>query len=349
VLVKVLVDALVTATGAAGIGAYAEGLVGALGASAGVEVVVVGVAGRGSRVAGVERVAVEPGAGLAARSLWRERHLARIVREHRADAVLAVNPELPLRRLPVPALVVVHDVFPLTSPRLTGRAKQLRFRLTLPAVCARASHVVCVSEATRDALARSLRVPGEKLRVIGEGPSPLPVLARAPAEPPRLLYVGELYKRKNLHTLLAALRESGLHLDMVGPARERALAALHAQLDAWGLRDRVVHHGFVSDEGLARLYARAAALVLPSLEEGFGRPLLDAMTLGVPAVASDIPALRELAGGGALLVRDPLDPAEWGGAIERALGDSGLAERGRRRAVAYSWPEVARQFAQLLR
>ena len=90
---------------------------------------------------------------------------------------------------------------------------------------------------------------------------------------------------------------------------------------------------------------RATALVLPSLDEGFGRPLLDAFVRDVPAIASDIPALRELSGGAALLVAEPHDPEAWRKALARAP-EPGMVARGRERAAAYAWPEVARRVAR---
>jgi glycosyltransferase involved in cell wall biosynthesis len=113
----------------------------------------------------------------------------------------------------------------------------------------------------------------------------------------------------------------------------------------------VEHLGFVSPQRLAELYAGAAALVLPSVDEGFGRPLLDAFARGVPAIASDIPALREVSGGAAHLVAKPLDPAAWRAAIATVLDGetSAMVERGRKRAEIYAWGAIARQWEQLLR
>jgi glycosyltransferase involved in cell wall biosynthesis len=139
---------------------------------------------------------------------------------------------------------------------------------------------------------------------------------------------------------------------MAGPARDATLAQLRRQLDDWGLNDRVAHAGFVPAPELAELYARASVLVLPSLVEGFGRPLLDAFAQGTPAVASDIPALRELAGDAAVLVDRPRDAAAWRAAIVRVLGDSALQQRladaGRERADAFTWERVAADFERLL-
>jgi glycosyltransferase involved in cell wall biosynthesis len=329
---RICVDAAVAATGASGLSAYADGLVRALRELAEVD------------------LPEPPGGSLPARMAWRELTLPG--RAARADVLLATNPELPLRPLPVPAIVVVHDLFPLTHPELTGRAKRLRFGALLPRVCARASAIVCVSEATRAALEEHVPAARGKTVVIGEGPTELPEAAPVRADRPYLLYVGELYRRKNLHTLLRAL-PGGVDLVLAGRARAGTLEALERQVRDWGLAGRVRHEGFVPPARLAALQAGALGVALPSLAEGFGRPLLDAMAAGTPALASDIPALSELAGGAALLVPDPLDPAAWRAAIERLRTDASLraelSERGRERARAYDWRGIAERVLELAR
>jgi glycosyltransferase involved in cell wall biosynthesis len=294
---------------AAGIAAYAEGLAAALGGLEDVDVTV-----------------VRPPGGVMSRLLWRERN-----RDPDADVLVMTNPELPLRQVPVPTVVVVHDVFPLTSPSLTGPSQRLRFKLLLPRVCERATRIVCVTEATRTALREHVEVDPV---VIGQGPSAFPVLPRKPdTDDPYLLFVGEPFPRKNLGTLLEAL--DGRRLLVAGPGEVRGAENV----------------GFVSPQKLAELYAGAAALVLPSVEEGFGRPLLDAFARDVPAIVSDIPALREVSGGAAHLVSQPRDPAAWRAAIAAVLDGetNAMVERGRERAKAYSWDAIAQQWNELLR
>jgi glycosyltransferase involved in cell wall biosynthesis len=272
-----------------------------------------------------EVTVVRPKGGVVSRLVWRERNPVRDT-----DVLVMTNPELPLRRPAVPTVVVVHDVFPLTSPSLTGRSQRLRFKFLLPRVLAKATHVVCVSAATRAALLEHVEVDPGKVTVIGQGPSSFPVLPREPdTDDPYLLFVGEPFPRKNLDTLLAAL--DGRRLVVAGPGGVRGAE----------------NAGFVSPQRLAELYAGATALVLPSLDEGFGRPILDAFARGVPVIASDIPALREVAGGAAQLVANPRDPSEWRAALSSVQRD--LVERGRERARAYSWDAIARQWDELLR
>jgi glycosyltransferase involved in cell wall biosynthesis len=309
---KVRLDAAIRAPG---IAAYADGLAAAL-----------------AELPDVSVEVVRPTGGVFARAVRRERNR----RAAGEEVVVMTNPELPLRRSPVPEVVVVHDLFPLTVPELTPRGQRLRFRFLLPRVCARVTRVVCVTEATRAALVEHVPVDPDKLAVIGQGRSPLPLLPHEPdTDDPYLLFVGEAFPRKNLDTLLAA---GGPRLVVAGPREVPGAENV----------------GLASPERLAELYAGATALVLPSVEEGFGRPLLDAFACGVPAIASDIPALREVSGGdAALLVDQPRDPAAWRAAIDSVSTDEDLRRRlveaGRRRAEAYAWPAIARQWDDMLR
>jgi glycosyltransferase involved in cell wall biosynthesis len=353
--VRVLVDASVLATRRAGLSAYVQGLVPALGRVPGVEVTAVVPAGDDL---GVPASEAPPSVGrLPLRAAWRERELRGIVARTRAEVLLAPSPELPLRRTGAPSIMVVHDVFPLTSPGLVGRPKRLRFAAMLPRMCARADAIVCVSRASALALHRTVGVPVEAVEVIGEGPTALPP-ATAPAAAPRpyVLAVGEPYRRKGLDVVLRALalpESRGVDLVLAGPAMGEGRERLLRTARALGLGDRVRHEGFVTAERLAALYRGAAALVLPSLDEGFGRALLDAMALGTPAIASDIPALRELGGDAARLVADAVDPAEWARAIGQVAADDALraamVERGRARAAERTWDAVAARFAALAR
>ena len=160
-----------------------------------------------------------------------------------------------------------------------------------------------------------------------------------------LLTVGETSPRKGYETVLRALQhvDEGTSLVMAGPPAgdEQRLAALMAEL---GVEHRVTRLGSVSDQTLAWLYREATALCFPSVAEGFGFPVLEAMAAGLPVLASDIPPTRELVADAALYIPPGEEPA-WAEAI-RALGsDSGLRERlsteGRRRAAGFTWERTA--------
>jgi glycosyltransferase involved in cell wall biosynthesis len=254
-----------------------------------------------------------------------------------------------------PLVVTIHDAVPWTHPEtLTGRG--VRWHRRMAARAARTADLLVVpTRAVRDELARRLPI-GERTLVVGEGvPARLVVPPDADARAARLglptggylAMVGTLEPRKGLDVLLAALaRRSApaLPLFVAGPTGWGRPVAV-ALAERLGLSRRVHLLGRLDDPDLAVLTARATASVLPSRAEGFGLPLLEAMHLGTPVVASDVPALVEVAGGAALCV--PVgDPQALADALSRVAGDAALRESlsraGRLRAGAYSWEAAAR-------
>ena len=162
--------------------------------------------------------------------------------------------------------------------------------------------------------------------------------------------MGTLEPRKNIPALLAAYRRFSegqpdapplVLAGQVTPAAE----AWVAEAQAPPLRGRVVIEGYVSTERRAELYAGAGVLVLPSLDEGFGLPALEAMALGIPVVASNVGALPEVVGDAGILV-DPTDVRGLADALESVATNAGLAERMREAGIArsrgFNWPASAR-------
>ena len=354
---EVLVDATNLKPGQGGIRTYTIGLIEALAARPELSLVVATSVREVADLGPMRLVPVSQRTqGPAARALWRDRNLASLARSSGVDLVLTPVPELPLRRLPVPSVIVVHDVGPLVAPMFYSLAKKLRYQAFLPRTCAAASAVVCVSQATLDGLRASTDTDPGRCTVIGEGPQLLDGASVSGTADPYLLYVGSLDARKNVDTLVDAFAAADpplpARLLIVGPTDPRGAEALRGRLARDGLNERVRHLGFVSAEQLAGLYRDAVALVLPSLYEGFGLPVLEAMKLGTPVVASDISPLREVAQDAALYVSAPLEAEAWRSALARILSDDGLrAELSRAGAAAasrYSWAEVAERFSELL-
>jgi len=169
---------------------------------------------------------------------------------------------------------------------------------------------------------------------------------------PIALCVAAKRAHKNLHGLIRAFSllrdepagDQPVQLVLPGSpnAYERELRALALEL---GLRDRVRFPGWISDQDLEDLYSVAACFVLPTFQEGFGLPVLEAMVREVPVACSDIPVLREVVGDAALLF-DPRDPASIAGAIRRLTGETNLAREliasGRERCRTFTWDRTAR-------
>jgi len=207
---------------------------------------------------------------------------------------------------------------------------------------------VTVSHATADDLLH-LGIPSDRLVVAPLGltslpePEPLSISERPAGS--YLLTVGETSPRKGYSVVLRALSrlDHDLGLVIAGPAAadEHRLRSLTAEL---GLSRRVRRVGAVTDAGLASLYQDATALCFPSVAEGFGLPVLEAMAAGVPVVARDIPVTRELAGEAALYVASD-DETAWAEAIGAIASDARLREElvvaGRRRASEFTWDRTA--------
>ncbi len=232
----------------------------------------------------------------------------------------------------VPLVVTVHDLAVLRRPEAFNRWTRSYSRIAVPLVVRAARRIVAVSEFTRRELVDVLGVADEKIRVVSEAAAPVFGPAGRAAAGDYVLAVGTLEPRKNLPRLVAAARQLGVELRVAG---ERGWGGVDVA------RDGVVWLGRVSDDELAALYRGARCVAYPSLYEGFGLPVLEAMACGAPVVTSAGGAAEEVAGDAAVLV-DPLDSASIAAGIEDALTRRAeLARRGLERARDFSWRTAA--------
>jgi glycosyltransferase involved in cell wall biosynthesis len=271
------------------------------------------------------------------------------------DVIHAPNPAaVPPARHGQKLVVTVHDLAFERFPELFPRSWRWLYRAGLRAAVGRADAIITPSRATADELRSRTSIPADRVHVVALASS-LPPTANDPAAAierlhvpaPYLLFVGTLEPRKNLVRLVRAYRKA------VGPSLPHALVlagpagwkseALEAELALTG-PGTIVRTGALDVSELDALYRSAAAFVYPSLYEGFGLPVLEALHRGVPTVASDIPPIREVAGNAALLV-DPRSEEALATAIERILIDDALAADLRRdgpaRAAGFSWSATA--------
>ena len=357
---RVLVDASVLGSAFGGIAAYVGELVQALACDPLLSLTV--VTSRPERLDNATEIRViDSGAraqSFVSRAAWREARLGRLLRDTASHVLLAPVPELPLRPTEVPSVVVVHDVSQIAAPGLYGWARWLRFSAGLPLACKRATAVVCDSHATLRGLRCAVAAEHSiKFRVIHPGPQRLPEpMKTSPHGRPYLLYVGSLLPHKNLDVVLAALATAGSHLPvdllLIGPVTRDQEERLTARSRELGLTERVHHLGFVDRERLSTAYRHSTAVVLPSLIEGFGLPVLEAMVLGTPVVASDLAPVREIGDDAVLFIRDPLDPQEWVEALIRLWDDEalrdGLSAQATARAAQFSWGSAREGFSRVL-
>ncbi len=270
----------------------------------------------------------------------------------------AVPPPGPTQRL----VVTVHDVAFLVHPRLFPPLWRLMYRAGLARAVRRADALLTVSRHTAHDLTE--RAGADRGRVHVTPPavalpeSPIPVdeaLSRLRINQPYVLFVGTLEPRKNLPTLVRAYRRLAgrgfpHELVLAGPLGWGASNLLEeVGADSPG---RIVLTGALSEQHLDPLYRGASVLAYPSIYEGFGLPVLEAMVRGVPVVAADSSSLPEVTGEAALLV-DPRSVDGLAHELERVLSDPSLAARlseaGRVRAAGYSWDETARRTLDVYR
>lgn len=275
----------------------------------------------------------------------------------------------PDARLPrcrgVAAVATLHDLQVFVSEEFSREGFRRKKRARYAKLVRRADHLIAVSESTRRDLIRHLGADEAKTTVVHEGvtpdfhPRPLPeqraVRADYRLERDFALFVGAISRRKNVATLLRAFasvaRGSDLDLVLVGRPGFGYEDEM-APLGELGIEDRVHAIGFAPDRDLPALYSAATVFVFPSLYEGFGIPLLEAMACGTPVVASDTSSIPEVVGQAGLLV-PPTEPEQLADATVRVVEDSGLRERlskaGIERAREFTWERAARQTLEVYR
>lgn len=233
-----------------------------------------------------------------------------------------------------------HDLFVLTSEYSTPGFRA-RFAAQARQAAARADLIICVSRFTADQVRDLLQVPDSRLRVIPHG-THLPAAAARASREPVILHVGAVQLRKNLARLVAAFERNvpePWRLVLAGSDGYGA-AEIHQRIAVSPARNRIETPGWVSDEQLTGLYARASVFAFPSLDEGFGIPVLEAMAHGLPVLSSNRSALPEACGEAALLV-DPFDEDAIGAGLVRLIEDPDLRismeHAGLSRAREYSW------------
>jgi glycosyltransferase involved in cell wall biosynthesis len=227
-------------------------------------------------------------------------------------------------RARAPLVVTVHDLALLRHPDVFPAWHRRSGTLALRAGVERADAIVAVSAFTRDELAELLGTPRERVRIVPNGVDPVFTREGAVAEGSYVLAVGTLEPRKNLGAAVDAARLAGVELRVVGA-------------QGWGGVDVPGWAGRLSDERLAALYRGARCLVYPSLYEGFGLPVLEAMACGTPVVTTRGGATEEVAGEAAVLV-DASDPAAIAAGIDEAeRRRDELVALGLERAQRFSW------------
>lgn len=259
-----------------------------------------------------------------------------------------------------PLVVTVYDLSFIHYPERMPASRRLYLRLLTGLTCRRARRVLAISESTARDLTATYGIPRDKIDVALCGhdadiyqPLPEPVVSAfraAKGLPERFwLFVGTIEPRKNLTTLFeayAALPPDKRLPLVIGGGRGWQTEPIFAAVERLGLRESVRFVGFIPSEELALWYNSAEVFVFPSVFEGFGLPVLEAMACGTPVIVSDASSLPEVAGNAGLCL-PPLDVAAWRDALRRAYEDddwrAGAAARGLAEAARFTWTNTAIQ------
>ncbi len=263
----------------------------------------------------------------------------------------------------VPQVITIHDLS-LQKFRETHPKERVWFSdFFLKRRLGYTNHVITISDFIRSEICDELHLPGEKVTAIPMAPDPFffpreGQKARGMVEALGLpqdyiLFVGTREPRKNLSLLMkaAAACENDIPIVLVGWEGWGGDPWLEMVKDQ-GIRNRIFTTGYVDEESLACFYSNALALVFPSLYEGFGLPLVEAMACGCPVICSDAASLPEVAGNAALLI-DPYESEDLTVAIDKVINDSALRmdliQKGFKRAAQFSWERTAKQTLEVFR
>lgn len=267
--------------------------------------------------------------------------------------------DAPALAMPAPSVVTIHDLIPLMQEGMAGIVKRAMMRAVVSRVTRLSARVITVSDETRQLLiARDVSL-ASRIHVIPNGGAEMadgPALALPDAvRAPFLLCVANRKPHKNLvravETLAALVRSHPAVTLVVAGEWFSSWKVIERLAESLGVRARVIDMGRVDDALLRSLYANCTALLVPSLMEGFGLPVVEAMACGAPVVAADLPWAHAL-GGEAIVYADAHSTDAWIGALlpllEQASARESAISRGRARAIGFTWDAAAHATAQVL-
>jgi glycosyltransferase involved in cell wall biosynthesis len=299
------------------------------------------------------------------RLLWEQLQLPRELRQAGVAAHHGPHYTMP-RYSRIPRVVTIHDMTFITHPEWHEASKRLFFQQAIRLACKEADVLICVSNSTAEKL-RDYREPRGQVIVVphgidgaifapvSSGPEDLEVLTRLEVPRPYVLFLGTVEPRKNVPGLVRAFDQVGeKHRDVtlvIGGGRGWAEAELDAARERSPHASRIRRLGYVADTDVPSLLRNASAVVYPSLDEGFGLPVLEALACGAPTITTRGTAMDEASGGAARLVT-PGDIEGLAGAIDETL-DCGVSDEQRQlgfEAVSrHTWAASAEKHVQAYR
>ena len=289
------------------------------------------------------------------RLCWTQFQLPKIYRELQADLIYSPIPEAPLYSKSR-HVVMCHDLIPLRFPRSTSPLTNY-FRYVVPQVLQQAEHIICNSEATARDLVDLYQIAANKITPILLGYDTVNFYPREKhhnSATPYFLYLGRPDPYKNLSGLIqafAAIPNKDYHLAIAGSSDPRFTPQLQRQAEELGVAHRIKWLDYLSYRELPIVISNAVALVFPTLWEGFGLPVLEAMACGIPVITSELASLPEITGDAAILV-DPLNTTEITFAMLTVAEDrelrSQLSKLSLQQAQKFSWAKTGLETKEVL-
>jgi glycosyltransferase involved in cell wall biosynthesis len=302
--------------------------------------------------------------GFSGKFIWDHFTVGRACKNLKIDVVLAPAHIRPLY-VPCPVVVVVHDMMYHLFPQDWNRSERYYFQTMVSKLTPHADRIVAVSNNTKLDVLRILKIPEEKVEVIYHGiPEGFELVNSSRGQwirekydlaKPYILGPGSSHPRKNIIRLIDAFESISdvipHDLILVGPSLTWKNEKLETRLTESRIKHRIHRIGMVAREELSQLYGEADVFVFPSLYEGFGFPVLEAMTCGCPVITSNVSSLPEVAGNATLLV-NPVSVQDISKAILQVLKSDELRADMRRRSLYqasnFSWTNTAQEVLALL-
>ncbi len=302
-------------------------------------------------------IRLAPPPGIASKALWNAFQFPEVTKKYKLDLIHYTNP-IPLVRKERPVIVTIHDLAEFFIPAKYGifksRAKRFSVRLSIK----KADYILAVSESTKRGIIDLFDSDPDSIGVTLEGPPKASAFHISDLDyihskygfgKKYILYVGVMERTKKIDAIIRAFSrlseplKNSYNVVIVGN-KGNASKEVEKAVQEEGLHNKVFFPGHVSEEDLYCIYKKASLFVFPSLVEGFGLPVLEAMRYGAPVVASNSFSIPEVAGDAAMLV-DPRNVNELTDAISAVLTDNGLRKRlidkGLKRVSQFSWTKTA--------
>ena len=366
-MLRVLIDATAVTRKKAGVGVYAKNLIDQLVAAQQLELFLLvqdddpDFVYSGMPHVTVLRMPSRLLRKIPLRLIFEQTALPMLVRRHRIDIVHSLHYSFPLFRFGARSAVTIHDMTSVLMPEVHERIKLLYFHFFLRRALRGSDAPIFVSHSAQQDYVAHFGTPRGLSTVVHHGKNPAfhpnrdsaaiaSVRAKYKLPTRYMLYIGTIEPRKNLERLVQAFATLAPNspdiplviAGMMGWKQEHLSGLVHNL----GLGDRVLFPGFIAEEDKALLIAGCELFVYPSLYEGFGLPVLEALASGVPTVTSNLSSLPEVAGDAALLV-DPTDIAALARAMQSILSDPALAaklrQKGPDQAASFTWEHTTEQ------